>query len=524
MAKSYRDNPTDLSFLADAVAAARARPVVLRFDESVAFERYQLFGTADRIVLGTGHDEAVPVDHIYFFELNNGEFSFNTPQLVIDARELSGVFAPEQNLFGEIVYVGTQTVTAYSVKFLGGGSSDRFASGIGSDTLHLAGGDDYASIGTGDDTVFGGAGDDYVDSTAGGFNARDTFHGGAGLDQLTFYNQNLADADFANIRSVEVLGPSGPSNVELDRLAQRAGIQTLFVDSYNVHEITVGAGFTGPLTINHLGAVGPVMMLDASESSATITLYAGYDSTAGSPTYAGGTGGADTIYISNGFIYPGSPPHGGNLSNVTGFEHVVVEDLGGDSGAYLMLDTAEAEIAAAFQSIDASGLGATKPFELFAGKASADLHVTAGAGADMLRGGTGDDWLDGGAGADLMNGRGGRDVFLYDAVSDSSGDAVDEIRAFSRADTIDVTGLTDPALAGQAIAFFGNQASGGGADGAFADTAGNGMLDAVFRTDTQLLWFDTDDNGLLEAGDLHMMLTGVTGLRGADVLAGEVIG
>lgn len=527
MAKSHRDRSVDPLSLADAVgvSAARAKAVVIRFDESVAYDRFELFGTADRIVLGTGYDEATPEAHTYFLELNNGEFAFNRPQLVIDARELSGLIVPEQNLYGEISYVGTQTVTAYNVLYLGGGGSDRFNSGAGSDTARLGGGDDYYSIGTGADTVYGGAGDDYLDSTAGDFTFLDTYDGGAGIDQITFYNQNLTDADFVNVRSVEILGPSGPSDLELDAFAFRAGVQTLFVDSFSRHTITVGAGFSGALTINHMGASSPVMILDAAESSATISLYAGYDSTTGSPIYAGGNGAGDTIYISNGYTFPGSRPHGGNLTNVTGFEHVVVEDLGGDSGAYLVLDTAAGEVAAAFQSIDASGLVAGKPFELYAGAVGVDLHVTAGAGDDLMRAGSGDDRLDGGAGADTMSGRGGRDVFLYDAVSDSSGEGVDTIKGFrSGRDTIDVTGLTDEGLAGQVIDFFGNQESGRGADQAFAATAGDGVLDAVFRTDTQTLWFDTDDNGVLDASDLHMMLSGVTGLRGAAVLAGEVIG
>lgn len=527
MAKSHRDSPADLASLADAagVSAARAKAVVLRFDDSVAYDRFELFGTADRIVLGTGYDEATPEAHTYFLELNNGEFAFNRPQLVIDARELSGLVVPEQNLYGEISYVGTQTVTAYNVLYLGGGGSDRFNSGIGSDTARLGGGDDYYSVGTGADTIYGGAGDDYVDSTQGDFTFLDTYDGGGGIDQLTFYDQSLTDADFVNMRSVEILGPSGPSDLELDAFAYRAGVQTLFVDAFSRHTITVGAGFMGPLVINHMGASSPVLNLDASQSGATISIYAGYDSTTGSPFYAGGSGGEDTIYISNGYIYPGSPLHGGNLNNITGFEHVVVEDLGGDSGAYLVLDTAAGEIAAAFQSIDASALGATKPFDLWAGQASADLHVTAGAGADRLTAGTGSDWLNGGAGADIMNGRGGRDIFFYDAVTDSSGDAIDTILAFrSGADSIDVTGLTDAAVAGQEIGFFGNQEGGRAADRAFAGTAGDGVLDAVFRTDTQTLWFDTDDNGRLDAGDLHILLSGVTGLTGADVLAGQIVG
>lgn len=516
---------TDHSAVADAaaVSAARAEPVVIRFDGSVAFERYELFGTADRVVLGTGHDAATPVDYNYYFELNNGEFSFNTKQLTIDARELSGLIAPEQNLYGEIVYVGTNTVSAYNVLLLGGSSSERFNSGMGSDTARMGGGDDYMSVGTGADTIYGGAGDDYVDSLLGDFNVLDTFDGGAGTDQLTFYNQKLADVDFTNMRSVEILGPSGPSDLELDVFAQRAGITSLYVDSYNPHVIEVGAGFTGPLAIFHLGAIGPVLTLDASASSSTVTIQAGYNSTVDAPTYKGGTGAEDTILISNGYIYEGSPEYGGDLTNITGFEHVLVEDLGGDSGAYLVLDTAEGDIAAEMQTVDASALGATKPFDLRAGGATAALQVTSGSGDDRLISGSGRDWLAGGAGADVMNGRGGRDVFAYAAVTDSSDDAVDTLQHFrSGRDTVDVTAIGG-SLSGATIAFFGNQDGGAGDNRAFAATGGDGVLDAVFRSDTRTLWFDTDDSGSLDAGDLHLVIGGVTGLTGADVLAGQIV-
>lgn len=519
-------NPASDTFSAAdaaAVSAARAKPVVIRFDENTAFDRFELFGTADRIVLGTGHDEATPVDHNYFLELNNGEFAFNKKQLTIDARELTGEVDFDRNLFGEIVYVGTNTVTAYNVKLLGGSSSERFNSGLGSDTAYMGGGDDFMSIGRGNDTIYGGAGDDYVESLEGDFNALDTYHGGAGIDQITYYGQKLSDVHFTNVRSVEILGPSGPSDLELDTFAQRAGITTLFVDSFYLHTITVGAGFTGPLYVNHLGAVGPVLTFDASKSSSTITLEAGYNSTVGAPSYIGGSGAEDTILISNGYIYEGSPQYGGNLTNITGFEHVVVADLGGDSGAYLVLDTAKGEIASATQTVDASALGETKPFMLYASKATVAIDVLSGAGDDLLVTGSGRDRLEGGAGADILNGRGGRDVFAYSAITDSSGDAIDTIVNFkSGKDTVDTTGLGG-SWSGAEIDFFGNQGNGAGADSAFAATAGDGVLDAVFRSESSTLWFDTDDNGVLDASDLHIVLTGVSALTGADVLSGQMV-
>ena len=50
-----------------------------------------------------------------------------------------------------------------------------------------------------------------------------------------------------------------------------------------------------------------------------------------------------------------------------------------------------------------------------------------------------------------------------------------------------------------------------------------GVLDAVFRIDTGILWFDTNDNGALDADDLHVQLQDVSSLRAADVLSGHIV-
>src|ERR1044072_1766381 len=116
----------------------------------------------------------------------------------------------------------------------------------------------------------------------------------------------------------------------------------------------------------------------------------------------------------------------------------------------------------------------------------------------------------GGAGR-LAGGRGG-DLFAYSALADSSGSDIDTIPDFrSGQDRIDVRGLgADLAsLHGEAISFFGNQDGGAGDNNAFAATGDNGVLDAVFRTDTHPLWFDTNDNGALDADDLHVGLDAV---------------
>jgi Ca2+-binding RTX toxin-like protein len=508
---------------AAAVIAGKANAKTRTYDESTTYFDTEYFGKADRLVFLSGRDNKTPVDNIFFFQLNDREFAGNTKQMTVDATALGGQLNGEGGLYEEFAFVSTDAVTSYTVKFLGGAGGDRFQSGIGGDTLKMGGGDDYVTVGGGDDTVSLGSGNDYVDSTAGDFNAGDILIGGAGIDQLTYYNQSLTDADMAGLRSIEIVASASDGSLELGANAAAAGVRELGIDAFRTQVVTVTAAFTGPsLFINHFGAMRGALTFDASASSVTVTIQAGYDSAAGAPTYIGGSGAEDTVMISNGFIFEGSPPHGGDLSNVTGFEHVVVQDLGGDSGAYLVLDTRAGDIAANFQTVDASGLVAGKAFELRAGAARADLHVVSGAADDLLTSGRGDDRIEGGLGGDTMKSGAGRDVFVYNHVADSSGDVTDAILDFvSGKDKIDVTGLGAdlPALSGVSINFVGNRDD----DTGLAGTAGNGVLDAVYRTDTHALWFDVNDNGTFDAGDLHIGMGPTTELKGADVLAGHVV-
>ena len=499
------------------VIAGKAKAITLTYDKSTYFSHDEIFGKADRLVLESGHDRKKPVDNTFGFELNDREFAGNTRQMTIDARELGGQ---------ELASISTGYVTSYTIKFLGGEGNDFFLSGIGGDTAKMGGGDDYVLLGTGDDAIAGGSGDDTFISGDGDFNAGDTLNGGDGNDQLTTYLQSMSDADLANVRSVEWLAVSGGSSIELDASAARAGVRELFVDQFGHQAITLGAGFTGSLLVHNQGALPDAMTFDASASSATVTIEAGNDTTRSAPTYIGGSGAEDTIKISNGYDNEFTPLHGGDLSNVKGFEHVVVEDQGGDSGAYLVLRTLAGDIASAFQTVDAGGLAGGKSFQLLAGDATAALHVTSGAGADLLITGRGADVIDGGLGADTITGGAGRDTFVYDALADSYAYLFDQIVDFtSGKDKIDVTGLGAdmPSLSGATINFLGNLDYQSGTV-AVAGTAGDGVLDAVYLTDNRTLWFDVNDDGFLNPEqDLHIGLGATLELQGADVLAGHMV-
>lgn len=507
------------------VDAAAARfhfeRVVLALDESVYKNPWDPFPAFNQLILGTGADEDGNSGNTYIIQITNRDLALPTPYIIVDGSALQGAdFSGDAPFFGDAAIITTTHVTTANAHITTGGGNDSVSSGIGSDLIHTGAGDDFASIGSGTDTLYTGAGNDYIESTYGDFTAADRIYAGGGVDEISFYAQDIADADLVQVRSVELIGLSANGDMELDTEAQRVGIYEMFVDDSD-HAITVGAGFTRTLTINMYGNFQNLVTIDASRSSATLIVNAGYAPADLVRDFHGGTGSEDTLVVSSGFS--DLPVYGADLTKITGFEHIVV-DGGYDVGGRVTLATQAGDIDAAFQTIDAHTLSIGSPLTLRAGAASAELHVTGSIGDDRLTTGSGDDRIEGGGGADLLAGRGGDDTFVFSAVTDSSGESIDTVKGFrSGHDVVDVTGLSDAGLQGHEIAFFGNQESGRGADRAFAGTAGDGVLDAVFRSDTHTLWFDTDDDGQLTDTDLHLVLTGATALTGADVLAGQMV-
>ena len=521
---SHADGSLDLAFQPKADAATarfHADRITLTLDESTFKDYWVPFPAFNKLVLGSGSDQEGDTGHTYIITLANRDLALPTPYVIVDGSGLKGAsFSGDAPFFGDAAIINTTGVTVADFHIITGGGNDSVSSGIGSDLIRTVDGDDYVSIGSGVDLLYTGAGNDYIESTYGDFTAADRIYAGGGVDEISFYAQDIADADLVQVRSVELIGLSANGDMELDSEAQRVGIYEMFVDDSS-HAITVGEGFTRTLTINMFGNFRNLVTIDASQSSATLIVNAGYAPADLVRDFHGGTGSEDTLVVSSGFS--DLPVYGADLTKITGFEHIVV-DGGYDVGGRVTLATQVEDINAAYQTVDAHTLAVGSPLTLRAAAATAALHVTGSIGDDVLTTGSGQDRIEGGLGADRLSGRGGSDTFLYSTVADSANDGVDTIKGFrSGHDVIDVTGLNDTAVQGHQIAFFGNQESGRVADRTFAGTAGNGVLDAVFRSDTQTLWFDTNDDGQLTDGDLHVVLTGAQALTGADVLAGHVV-
>lgn len=502
----------------EAETGPQAELETLVLDQSTEYKWTDNFGPVDNVILGSAHDDADKTGHTYVIELNDRDFRFVADYMTIDGSDLRA--GGDGTTFDEYAVISTEHVTRYDALITTGGGSDAVRSGIGSDTIDTGSGMDYVSIGSGNDQASMGEGDDWIDSLASDFNKKDTIDGGAGNDEISLYYQYISDVSFKHVSSIEALGLSSGASIELDGYAYRAGVQTLYVDD-SVHRMTVGADFKGEVVFNMMGDSSGQGRIDATASKATVIVHSEYISDTTRPVFLGGMGKHDTIYLSSGF--EGGWNLGGDLSATRHFEHVVINTDAGGGGAFVTLATKAGTIESKFQTLDGSALTASDALDLDASKSTASIHVTGGGAADTLVLGSGADRIEAGAGGDVLTGGGGKDVFVYSALSDSDGSDIDTVTDFhSGQDRIDVRGLGGE-LSGEVIDFFGNQDGGAGDNDAFAATAGNGKLDAVFRTDTHTLWFDTNDDGVLNDSDLHLVLEDVSGLKAGDVFSGHLV-
>jgi Ca2+-binding RTX toxin-like protein len=168
----------------------------------------------------------------------------------------------------------------------------------------------------------------------------------------------------------------------------------------------------------------------------------------------------------------------------------------------------------------------------FSDGGSVAAYIALGGGNDTLNGGEGNDTLVGGLGRDTLTGGAGADLFRYQSTDDSrffpgGVDNRDRITDFNRADgdKIDLTTLAE--ANGQTIRFNGNYATFGEAQSAISGTAGGGFLDAVYVQESDTLYVDVNNDGVLNGDDLQIILQDAAStftLIGADINAGTVVG
>ncbi|MEA3041019.1 MAG: hypothetical protein QOC65_508, partial [Sphingomonadales bacterium] len=396
-------------------------------------------------------------------------------------------------------------------------------------------------------------------------------------DTLRLLGGAATDASFTRLSSFEIL--RGPNlNVQLGAQAAEMGLLQVRLDPYGTNSVAFEPAFNrtievlvgSPQDINVFAAHmdRSSHFVDASSAGAAMrfTVYSSYIQTTETLIGSGfATDVMDLKYV----IYERANTNGGytpvDLTNVTGVETINVSFVGPPSSfnpnptshGWVYIDTQAGDIQAAQQTINVVGVKGTPEDLLYApidaSAATANLvingaiRVKSGSGNDVvtaaldlrsqLETGSGNDTVTGanlsdvifaGADNDILFGRGGADQLdtgtgndrvRYTALSDSAGATIDTVYNFvSGSDVVDVLNLQG--FAGKTINFAGNAANLAAAQALL--TPGDSTLDAVFQQDNHSLWFDNGD-GVLNASDLHIVLSGVASLAGADVLHGSLV-
>ena len=458
-----------------------------------------LYGGAgmDNISGGAGND-AIVVDTFTDFKTSGGSETIDggegTDTLLFNEAAALTITAPEmESVTGIEIIDASDTISTNATSItLGNG----FFTSNGTTTVTYDGNDsgtgasntlDLSSVTNGsaiffpndtatdvDDVFKGGSGDDtymIVGTAAAGLEATDTFTGNGGTDQFLITNSTAITAvmDMSLVTGVEKavlqLNSSGAVDFDLGTIASTDTEMAAFeMDASAV------VSSTGTLLFNKSHASNAI---NTAISATAFTVK--------------GTVNADTV-------------HGGyQADTITG--NGGADDLYGRAGN----DTIT------------SGSGADE----IEGNAGAD-NITSGGGVDTITGGTGNDTINAGDGNDIITGSAGKDVitggagvdtFIYTAPSDSAGANFDEITDFvSGSDNIRVS-FTMPTTSSFIATDRGDTPS----DGSLPGIMGGVIGDAAFITDSGSLAIDFTGDGIVNANDLKIQLTGNTAMSIDDV-------
>jgi len=156
--------------------------------------------------------------------------------------------------------------------------------------------------------------------------------------------------------------------------------------------------------------------------------------------------------------------------------------------------------------------------------------INGNAGNDTLSGGDGTDTIEGDAGTDNLTGGAGNDIFVFDTISDSSGNTKDTITDFKQSTINAVTGaqvnngdslkivvssgnVADGNTTQFILADKGDVANAGEAVNAMNNTKGS----FVFAKDNDVLYIDMDGDSTLNTDDYAFVLSGLDTFHGADI-------
>lgn len=412
--------------------------------------------------------------------------------------------------------------------------------GDGNDTVEINAVTTAVATGKGNDTVI-------VD---GNIDDGSSLDGGAGTDKLfmsaakgaagTTTSAALLGTVFQNFEQIELTGAlAGATTVNMANLD---GIQDLTLNGHAADTVTglssgatlrQKAAATGDLTVTITGAVlGTADVLNLETSNAASTdfneLTAANVETINIATVGGGTHTLDldatamtTLNVSGAAALDLS---GIALTSVTAvnagsFNAGLTVDLTGNAGNVTVTTGSGNDDVTGGSGNDTINVGDGN--NVVSGGAGTDT-ITSGAGDDDLSGGAGVDTISAGAGADTINGGlggdtltggAGADTFVYTLAVESNGVNVDTITDFtSGSDKLDLSG----------VGTLGTEVHLGNANGygavLTALTGGGIDSQSVFDTSTNTLYVDVNADGILDANDMAINLTGVASLAAGDFI------
>lgn len=226
---------------------------------------------------------------------------------------------------GSDTIVGNDENTAYNVDTSGGGSAidgnDSVTTNDMDDTIITGSGNDTVRSGSGIDTINMGTGSDNAYFDAGELTSADTIAGDTGYDYVRINNGSGGvtgnDAFFYKWSGIEELYlGDGDDNIELNAIASDSGLQVVNLSSGGADTLTIGEGFTNPLTAQLWNFGGDIVVVDGSIATAPLTLDAFEAAFDGNDTFTGGAG-SDTINMR-------ATAGDADLTGVTGFETINV--------------------------------------------------------------------------------------------------------------------------------------------------------------------------------------------------------
>ena len=407
----------------------------------------------------------------------------------------------------------------------------------------------------------GGAGVDILSITGGDLGSTTVFNGAGGSqDAIIQTGGVISDDSYTSVDAVEILTAlPGVLNATLGAQAAGSGLTTIQGTTGN-DNVLLDAAFTSNLLIT-LG--GGNDNFNAASAAGTMTFNETLTNVTAADTVVGGANGADVFNVDAtgggaadltnvwGIENYNFTANGGDMIDLTlgagpvnGGQTINILSAGGGTNIATTIHGAAATVNTTVNSIggnDAITLGSGNDIinsgsgndslygnggtdTLNAGAGNDELTggngadtMVGGDGTDMLRGQAGNDTMDGGAGSDVLYGGAGADflsggadadVYLYDGTT--TGDS-----PFAGRDTV-VVGNGDTFDFGIPVTFQGSQANFGDAQ---SSISAGGAIEAVFQSDTNVLWVDVNNDGALNNNDLQILIQftdGLTALTGAN--------